>query len=437
MTERSSVLERYSSGRADPNPRGGQALHASRRVGSAAKGRLAMTIGLAVALTVGVLLGQSHILPSPFGTPEGQTAASIPDESAESMGTASSALILPVPKKKKPVEDNWLAERTRDERIAALPELLDLTPRRKPVAAHHKHAAVASSEARDAGSLADDPKAALPRPKPAEIRAAIDATAASLRGTQLASGEQTWRKHAVAVAGIADRPMIAIVIDDLGLHRPNAKRTIALPGPLTLAFMSYAPRVSELTEAARARGHELMVHVPMEPRDLRNDPGKNPLLTSVSREENQRRLKWALSRFDGYVGINNHMGSAFTASAQGMADVMAELKARGLLFLDSKTAGNSVGTDMAREMNVPYAARNVFIDNDYKSPAAIRRQLAKLESAAKRQGYAVGIGHPHSTTIKVLADWLPELRARGFALVPVSAIVKHRIEVAAAGQPAG
>ncbi|MFP3435655.1 divergent polysaccharide deacetylase family protein, partial [Paraburkholderia sp. SIMBA_061] len=63
-------------------------------------------------------------------------------------------------------------------------------------------------------------------------------------------------------------PRVAIVIDDLGLNRPNAWDTMRLPGPLTLAFMTYADRLPDMTEAARAHGHELMVHVPMLPEDL-------------------------------------------------------------------------------------------------------------------------------------------------------------------------
>jgi uncharacterized protein len=32
-----------------------------------------------------------------------------------------------------------------------------------------------------------------------------------------------------------------------------------------------------------------------------------------SRDEILEQLRWGLDRFDGFVGINNHMGSKFTA----------------------------------------------------------------------------------------------------------------------------
>jgi polysaccharide deacetylase 2 family uncharacterized protein YibQ len=240
-----------------------------------------------------------------------------------------------------------------------------------------------------------------------------------------------WWRNAVAVGDVGDRPMIAVVIDDLGVNPVNARRAVALPGPLTLSFMTYAEGLGPLTTKARANGHELMLHVPMEPRDPTWDAGPNVLSSGLDEDELQRRLEWGLGRFEGYVGINNHMGSRFTGSLLGMAQVMAELRARGLLFLDSMTSGASLGIALARRMGVAHAARDIFLDNEPEDPEAIGRQLAELERLARRRGAAIAIGHPHDTTLEVLARWLPEVAARGFALVPISAIVRRRIELAA------
>ncbi|MCH9000568.1 MAG: divergent polysaccharide deacetylase family protein, partial [Proteobacteria bacterium] len=67
--------------------------------------------------------------------------------------------------------------------------------------------------------------------------------------------------------------------------------------------------------------------------------------------------------------------------------------------------------------------------NEWDDRAAIARQLARLEAVALRRGSAIGIGHPHRATLDVLARWLPAARARGFAIVPVSAIVRHRLGI--------
>lgn len=234
-----------------------------------------------------------------------------------------------------------------------------------------------------------------------------------------------WRRHASGTTRgpAGEAPEIAIVIDDLGLNRANARQVLDLPAPLTLAFMTYAPKVASLTKQARANGHELMVHVPMQPADPDTNPGPRVLRGGLAKAELLARLRWGLSRFDGYVGINNHMGSAFTTNRDGMGIVIDELRQRGLLFLDSVTSGGTVGADVAAETGVPYARRDIFLDNE-RDATAIRRQLAKVERVARERGHAIAIGHPHDETIAVLRDWLRKAPERGLRLVPISALVR-------------
>nr|CAM75020.1 Protein of unknown function DUF610 [Magnetospirillum gryphiswaldense MSR-1] len=220
--------------------------------------------------------------------------------------------------------------------------------------------------------------------------------------------------------------MIAVVIDDLGVDRKRSERVTTLPAPLTLAWMTYADNLRPITQAARQRGHELMVHVPMQPQSESYDPGPDVLEVGLPTEELRRRLRWGLSRFDGFVGINNHMGSRFTADRAGMNVVMDEIRARGLLFLDSVTTQKSVAPDLARQYGVPFAARHVFLDNEM-TVSAVRGQLAKTEAYARKYGAAIAIGHPHDGTIEALAGWLPGLEAKGFVLVPVTTIVKREL----------
>jgi polysaccharide deacetylase 2 family uncharacterized protein YibQ len=235
-----------------------------------------------------------------------------------------------------------------------------------------------------------------------------------------------WLRFAVPAPPTGDHPLIAIVIDDLGLDRRRTAAVIALPGPLTLAFMTYAQDLPDQAEAGRRAGDELLLHVPMEPIDRAENPGPHALLVAMSADEILAQLRWGLDRFGGYVGVNNHMGSRFTADPRGMAVVMVELRRRGLLFLDSKTTAISAGPREAAASGVPYAARDVFVDDDL-SPAAIARQLARIENVARQNGSAVAIGHGHDPTIAALRVWLPSLREKRFVLVPLSAVVRHRM----------
>ncbi len=263
----------------------------------------------------------------------------------------------------------------------------------------------------------EPPPAATPAPRPAPEVAVLPPAAAPTPG-----GLPPWQRFAVVAPAPDGRPRVAIVIDDMGIDRKRSALAMKLPGPLTLSFLTYAEDLDEQTREARAHGHELMLHVAMEPSNADLDAGPNVLLTGLPPEENRRRLLWGLDRFTGYVGVNNHMGSRFTRDEKSMTMVIAELKQRGLLFLDSRTAGGTVGGQLARRFGVPYAERNVFLD-DQKDPKEVTARLAELEALARRRGHAIAIGHPKDATLKGLSEWIPVARARGVVLVPLSAVV--------------
>lgn len=218
---------------------------------------------------------------------------------------------------------------------------------------------------------------------------------------------------------------IAIIIDDMGLSL-RSRLVEILPAPLTLAYLPYADNLSEKTKRAKKNGHELMVHMPMEPMNNHQDGGPRVLSTKQSDEQLRDTLNWGLSQFDGFVGVNNHMGSRLTQDRHAMDVVMEELKKRDVYFVDSKTIGSSVAAEMAREHGLYYAERDVFLDHKI-TPEFIRDALKKVEQTARRQGYAVAIGHPHQETIDALKEWLPTVESKGYTLVPASAILKQPV----------
>lgn len=232
---------------------------------------------------------------------------------------------------------------------------------------------------------------------------------------------QNWRRHAVAAAPANGRPTIAIMIDDMGLNRVQSERAVNLPAPLTLSWMPYAPDVTAQAAAAAAHGHEIMLHMNMEPLG-HTDPGPDALRTWLPAETNRQYLRTALDRLPLAVGLNQHEGSVASLSAPLMDVVMGELRARGLLFIDSLTIPHSVALDRARAWGVAARGRDIFLDNS-PDPVAIRAQLAAVESLARREGHAIAIGHPRPTTMDALGAWLPSVGQRGFVLWPVSATV--------------
>lgn len=235
--------------------------------------------------------------------------------------------------------------------------------------------------------------------------------------------------YAVPAAADPGRPVLAIVIDDMGLDRPRALQTIALKGPLTLSFMTYAGNLPDLVKQAHDRGHEVMAHLPMEPVNPKENPGRGALLSRMDENAIRRTIAEDLDSWSGYVGINNHMGSKFTADRTRMAVVMEELKARGLMWLDSRTINDSAGPGAARALGVPFITRDIFLDN-VETLDAVRVQLELAKATARNHGTAVAIGHPHDTTITALKEWLPRLGEAGVQLVPATEILKRRSEKA-------
>jgi len=221
------------------------------------------------------------------------------------------------------------------------------------------------------------------------------------------------------------------VLDDMGTDRRAVQRVLKMPAPVTMSFLAYAEDVAEQAAAVRATGREVMLHLPMEPIDLRhNNPGPNALLIAQSDEEMARRLAWSLDRFSDYVGVNNHMGSRFTADPRGMGLVLAELQRRGVFWLDSLTGPRSVGLAQSRRMGLAATARDLFLDDEAAASGenGVTERMAQVEGIARRSGAAIAIGHPHAATLAALERWIGDLKARGFSIVPVSTVLRYRLD---------
>lgn len=220
-------------------------------------------------------------------------------------------------------------------------------------------------------------------------------------------------------------PKVVVIIDDVGLSESRTNELSALPGPLTLAFLPYAENLAAQTEHAAKAGHELMIHMPMEPLNPDLDTGPVALKTGMEKAEFLRVLKQdVFPAFEGYKGLNNHMGSRLTQDRTAMGWLMQALKDEGLYFIDSKTIHSSVAVQTAHDTGVGYNQRDVFLDH-FDNNEKIRAALVQLEKVALRDGYAVAIGHPKARTIEALKEWLPTLDDKGIELVPASAVIER------------
>ncbi len=238
---------------------------------------------------------------------------------------------------------------------------------------------------------------------------------------------------------IAHRPRIAIIIDDLGFSAKQTRQVASLPGPMTLSFLPYPPGVAEQAAFAKSQGHEIFLHLPMEPgtggeaHERLADPGPGALMTTMSKETLQAMLEKSLEKIPDIAGVNNHMGSRFTKDRTKLKIVMSMLAERDLIFVDSLTNGGSYGSQIAGQAGLPVLTRDVFLDADFGKggAASVRAQLAELERIALEEGEAIAIAHPYATTLEALGPWLVTAPARGFDIVPVSALGAEQSPLAA------
>jgi polysaccharide deacetylase 2 family uncharacterized protein YibQ len=276
-------------------------------------------------------------------------------------------------------------------------------------------------------------------------------------------GLSAWSR----LAAHGDRPVVAVVIDDWGYGKTEATRLLRdLPVPLTMAVLPGLPYSREFAlsktdlvlppgelelaagvrqsaaegrlerlaagclvevSAARerdrpgSRRREILLHLPMEPQGYpETDPGSQAVMVGMSRAEIETRLERALAALDRVTGVNNHMGSAATSDRATMQNLCEALQGRGLLFLDSLTTARSVAYEVARESGLPALRNRIFLDYDNEDEEKIAAHLEKLVDAARSSGFAVGIGHPHRATARVLAREIPRLAAEGVVFVTVS-----------------
>jgi polysaccharide deacetylase 2 family uncharacterized protein YibQ len=216
---------------------------------------------------------------------------------------------------------------------------------------------------------------------------------------------------------------VAIIIDDVGYVTGPADEMLKVSAPLTWAILPYGPYSQKYSEAAKEKGFEILLHLPLEPVDTNTKPGPGLIKRDWSDEEIINQLDKDLQQIPIVTGVNNHMGSAGTSDERLMGILMEQLKKRQLFFVDSYTIPGSVAEKYARLNKLPFAKRKVFIDN--KSGLADKKAaLRDLMRIALRDGQAIGIAHVREGTAQAIREMLPEFIKAGIEIVPVSRLLK-------------
>jgi len=217
-------------------------------------------------------------------------------------------------------------------------------------------------------------------------------------------------------------PKIALIIDDIGYNRTLAWQFVSLNEILTFSILPQISYSRELSFELNAKGYEVMLHQPMEPYNNCCDPGPGALFVGDNAQHIEKTLQTNFRGIPFAKGVNNHMGSKFTASPNEIGDALKVIRSRGLYFVDSYTSNRSLAHTTARRYHMPTAHRNVFLDN-VRNESAIMSQLAHLQNHARLYGRAIGIGHPFPETARAIGRFAQKLKHSDVSLVPVSHIL--------------
>ena len=215
----------------------------------------------------------------------------------------------------------------------------------------------------------------------------------------------------------AESLRVAIIIDDIG-YRQSDSNALNLPGNITYSILPHTPFGQKLALKANAQNHDVLLHIPMEAENGKR-LGPGALTSEMSEQKIHESLAKSFAEIPFAIGINNHMGSKLTQLYQSMTWTMTYLKKHQLLFLDSKTSPNSLAEQAALDIGVPVRNRHVFLDNQLNDKY-IEQQFNQLMRQAKKNKIAIGIAHPHPTTIRSLNRLIPQLKQHHITLVPLS-----------------
>ena len=215
---------------------------------------------------------------------------------------------------------------------------------------------------------------------------------------------------------------IAIVVDDWGYNLNNLHILEQIKYPITISILPNLSYSKAVSGQLHKRGFEIMLHLPMEPRE-KYRLEQDTILISMDEATIKNIIGKDLTSVRDASGVSNHMGSRATEDSRTMGIIFGELKKRHLYFLDSLVSSSSICTDLANKTQIAFTKRDVFLDNK-EEPEYIRGQIHKLKSIAKLYGRAIGVAHDRKVALEVLKEAMPELEKEGYKFVFVSELLR-------------
>ena len=215
---------------------------------------------------------------------------------------------------------------------------------------------------------------------------------------------------------------IALIIDDIGVSFSRARLFLELNIPITFSILPWLSKSHDLAHEIHGKGHEIMLHQPMQPHNHCLEPGPGALYVGNEKAQIINTMEKNITSLPYIVGVNNHMGSKFTECPKEMNSVLKVIKKNDLFFVDSLTTNHSIAGEIAKRLDMVTTHRNIFLDNK-REESAILCQLNRLKNHAQKYGYAIGIGHPFPETARAIGGFLQNFEYQDVSFVHVSHVL--------------
>jgi uncharacterized protein len=242
--------------------------------------------------------------------------------------------------------------------------------------------------------------------------------------------ENTNNYNVYPESGNSQKPKLAIIIDDFGEDQTGVKEMMEIDRHITFAIMPFLTFSKQDAIRAHEKGHEVIVHLPMQSSKVSKPKllGPSPVKLSLTNEEIRKIVLESIDAVPNAAGVNIHMGTISSENERIMTCVMEAVKENGLYFVDSRTSQKTVCRSVAKKVGVKFTERNIFLEHASKKKQDIKKQLSLAGDIALKKGHAIAIGHVGSeggkVTAEAIKEMIPQLESRGIELVFVSELLK-------------
>ena len=194
-----------------------------------------------------------------------------------------------------------------------------------------------------------------------------------------------------------------------------------MPGAVTLSFAAEAPGLQGWVNKARARGHEVMIELPMQG----SEPiGTYTLVSNGPDMVNTKNLEYLLSRAQGYFAVTNYDGAHLVNNETALLPIITRLKDAGLGFIYDGALSDTRMALMAKREGLPFVSATAYLDAKQQDSTYVLRKIKMLYEDSY-DNTPIGMGFAYGGTINGIKTWLAT-KPKHVELAPVSYALKSR-----------